>query len=182
MAYIGVRKPYIAKRVSAGVYEAMIAFGKATSFEESPNVSDATLYGDDALAESERGATSANLTLGTTDIPKEIEAPMFGHTETEGEIVANIDDVAAYCGFAVIGVKKVDGVRKFEARVYPKTQWSEPGTNLTTRGESTEFQTPSTEGVAMAEDGGVWRYKEDFDTEAAAITYIQSKLPTSTNP
>jgi phi13 family phage major tail protein len=179
MAYIGVRKPYVAKRTGVGAYGTLQVFGKATTFEEAPNVGEATLYGDDALAESERGVTSAALTLGTTDIPAAVFTEVFGHTQaqTGNEITSNIDDSAPYCGFAVIGVKKVDGVRKYEARVYPKTQWAEPTTTLTTRGENTEFQTPSVSGTAMAEDGGVWRYQQDFDTEAAAIEYIQTKLP-----
>ena len=180
MAYVGVRKPFVAPFAqTAGKYLTPIAFGKATTFEETPNVAEATLYGDDALAESERGITSAALSLGTTHIPDEAIEPMFGHQTTEGEQVSNIDDAAGYCGFAVIGVKKVNGVRSYEARVYPKTQWSEPGTNLTTKGESTEFQTPSAEGTALPNDDGVWRFIESFDTEAAAVAYINTKFPTT---
>lgn len=177
MAYIGVRKPYIAPLKANGTYEDPILVAKATSFEETPNTSEATLYGDDALAESDRGVNSAALTLGTTDFPQSAATAMFGHGTTEGEETANIDDNTGYCGFAVIGKKQVNGVKTYEARVYPKTQWSEPATTLNTRGESTEFQTPSTSGVAMANDDGDWRYKQEFPTEAEAISYIQSKFP-----
>ena len=180
MAYVGVRKPFVAPfGETAGKYLTPIAFGKATTFEETPNVAEATLYGDDALAESERGITSAALSLGITHIPDEAVEPMFGHQTSEGEQVSDIDDAAGYCGFAVIGVKKVNGVRSYEARVYPKTQWSEPSTSLQTRGESTEFQTPSAEGTALPDDNGVWRYIENFDTEAAAVAYINTKFPTT---
>ena len=180
MAYIGVRKPFVVPFGStAGKYGAKVAFGKATSFEESPNNSNATLYGDDAMAESDKAVTSANLTLGTTDIPAAAAAVLFNHTSADGVETANIDDAQGYCGFAVIGVKVVNGVKSYEARVYPKTQWSEPGTSLTTRGESTEFQTPSTEGVAMANDDGDWRYIKECTTEADALTFIDSKFPTT---
>ena len=180
MAYIGVRKPFVVPFGStAGKYGAKVAFGKATSFEESPNNSNATLYGDDALAESDKGVTSANLTVGTTDIPAAAKAVMYGHTVASDVETSNIDDEVPYCGFAVIGVKVVNGERSYEVRCYPKTQWSEPGTSITTRGESTEFQTPSTEGVAMANDDGDWRIIKDCATEADALSFIDTKFPTT---
>ena len=179
MAYIGVRKPYIAAFDTAhtGKYLAASFVGKATSFEETANTSESTLYADDGLAESERGVTSYGLSLGTSDIPEEMQEVMFGHNVTTHLITTNQDDASPYVGFAVIGVKQVDGVKKYEARVYPKTQWSEPGANFTTRGESTEFQSQTLTGVAMPDASGNLRYMEDFETETAAATFIASKLP-----
>lgn len=179
MAYVGVRKPYVAAFDTAhtGKYLASSFLGKAVSFEESPNTSDATLYADDVLAESDRGVTSYALTLGTSDIPEGMQTTLFGHTVSSHLITSNADDAPPYVGFATIGVKQVDGVKIYEARVYPKTQWSEPGTSINTRGESTEFQTQSISGIAMADSSGNLRYMEDFETETAAASFIASKLP-----
>ena len=58
MAYIGLRKPFVYPMAAeGGGYEAAIPFGKAVSFSDTPNISEASLYGDDALAESERAVT-----------------------------------------------------------------------------------------------------------------------------
>ncbi len=116
MAYIGLRKPiiYPLDSVNAGNYMDGVAFGKAVSFSMTPNIAEAQLYGDDILAESEKAVTSATLSLGTTDVPDACKKTMFGHKEESGsgtykEYTYNVDDNPEYVGFAVIGVKKVDG-------------------------------------------------------------------------
>lgn len=179
MAYVGVRKPYFFPMDTAhpGKFLDPMFIGKATTFEETANTSEATLYADDVLAESDRGVTSYGLTLGTSDIPHEVAEAMFGHAISSDVLTSNADDAPPYGGFAVIGKKQVDGVISYEARVYPKTQWSEPGLSVNTRGESTEFQTQSTSGIAMADANGDLRYLQEFDTEAAAITFITGKFP-----
>lgn len=176
MAYVGARKPIIAPLNSDGTYGTPVAWGKVVNFSEAPNSTSAELYGDDALAESEKATTGAGLTLGTTDIPDAVQEPLFGHSATDGERIANINDEAGYCGMALIGSKKVNGVRSYEARFYPKTQWNDPSVDINTRAGSTEFQTPSTEGTAMPLDNGDWRYVEEFATEAAALAYINGKF------
>ena len=177
MAYIGLRKPIIFPMAAEGsTYESGIPCGKAVSFSDTPNVSEASLYGDDVLAESEKAVTSSTLSLGTTDVPDNCKEPMFGHAAASSEYTYNVDDVAPYVGFAVIGVKKVDGVRKFEAKAYPKTQWSEPSVTINTRGESTEFTTPSTEGTALPDDSGDYKWEQSFDTEAEALEWVNTKF------
>ena len=177
MAYIGLRKPIVfpydakTKKYTAGV-----AFGKAVDFSDTPNTASAELYGDDGLAESEKAVTSSALSLGTTDVPDNCKTVMFGHTASENEYTYNVDDEAPYIGFAVIGVKKVDGVRSFEAKAYPLTQWEEPTVTIQTRGESTSFTTPSTNGTALPNDDGDYKWEESFPTEAAALTWINGKF------
>ena len=182
MAFIGLRKPFVSKatiNASTGAitYEnTLTAFGKAVSFNDTPNVAEASLYGDDELAESEKAVTSSTLSLGTTDIPAACKDKMFGHTATSNEYAYNIDDESNYCGFAIIGVKKVSGTRSYEAKFYPKTQWKEPTIDYSTRGENTEFTTPSTEGTAMPDKDGNYKFEEDFETESAAMAWINSKF------
>ena len=184
MAYIGLRKPMVFPfdPVNSGKYLDGVAFGKAVSFSMSPNVAEASLYGDDILAESEKAVTSATLSLGTTDIPEKCKETMFGHKEgsegtTHKEYTYNVDDDSAYVGFAVVGVKKIDGKRIFEVQVFPKTQWKDPSVEIQTRGESTAFTTPSTEGTALPVDSGDYKYEQCFETESEAIEYIKKKFP-----
>ena len=186
MAFIGLRKPYFSKATIApttGVitYGTPFALGKAVSFNDTPNVAEANLYGDDALAESEKAVTSSALSLGTTDIPDSAKADVFGHTKdtTSNEYEYNVDDSPEYCGFAVLGKKKVDGAVSYEAKFYPKTQWSEPSVDYQTRGENTEFTTPSTNGTAMADKDGNYKYEKTFSGETAeadALAWINSKF------
>ena len=181
MAYIGLRKPIVAKatiNASTGAitYATPKAWGKAVSFSDTPNTTNVELYGDDSLAESEKAVTSSALSLGTTDVPDALKTEMFGHTATSNEYAYNIDDESEYVGFAVVGVKKVDGVRSFESKFYPKTQWQEPTVDYQTRGESTEFTTPSTEGTALPDKNGNYKFEETFETEAAALAWVNSKF------
>ena len=183
MAYIGLRKPivYPFDTVNSGKYLDGVPFGKAVSFSMSPNIAEASLYGDDILAESEKAVTSATLSLGTTDVPDNCKKLMFGHKEGDGgethkEYTYNVDDNAAYVGVAVIGVKKVDGKRVFEVQAFPKTQWKDPSVEIQTRGESTQFTTPSTEGTALPIDSGDYKYEQSFESESEALAYLQKKF------
>lgn len=190
MAYIGLRKPIVAKATidettGAISYGTPFAFGKAVSFNDSPNIAEASLYGDDTLAESEKAVTSSALSLGTTDIPDQAKTEMYGHKKSteqgSNEIAYNVDDESAYVGFGVIGVKKVDGVRSFEAGFYPKTQWEEPSVDKSTRGENTEFTTPSTNGTALPDKNGDYKFEESFPTETAAIAWMNGKFGVTGN-
>jgi len=181
MAYIGLRKPIVAKatinaETGAITYATPKAWGKAVSFSDTPNSTNVELYGDDQLAESEKAITSSALSLGTTDVPDDLKTDMFGHKKTDSEFAYNVDDESEYAGFAVIGVKKVDGVRSFESKFYPKTQWTEPTVDYQTRGESTEFTTPSTEGSALPDKDGNYKFEENFETEAAALAWVNTKF------
>lgn len=180
MAYIGLRKPFVYEKDSQneGKYKAGVAFGKAVSFSDTPNIAEASLYGDDTLAESEKAVTSSTLSLGTTDVPDNCKKIMFGHEGSEGAgFTYTVDDLASEVGFAVIGVKKVDGKRSFECKAYPRTQWKEPSITINTRGETTEFATPSTEGTALPNDEGVYKWEQSFDTEAEALEWLATKFP-----
>lgn len=67
--------------------------------------------------------------------------------------------------------------RLFEVQAFPKTQWKDPSTEIQTRGESTQFTTPSTEGTALPNDDGVYKFEECFDTETEALAYLAKKFP-----
>jgi hypothetical protein len=65
--------------------------------------------------------------------------------------------------------------KKYCAVWYPKTKYNEPSDESQTRGDSIEYLTPSIEGGIFALDNGDWRYKEIFDTEAAALAWLKNK-------
>ena len=73
-------------------------------------------------------------------------------------------------------MKKVDGKRVFEVQAFPKTQWKDPSVEIQTRGESTQFTTPSTEGTALPIDSGDYKYEQSFESESEALAYLQKKF------
>lgn len=182
MAYIGLRKPYVGKWTADGKYETPVLCGKAIAFDISPNYAEATLNGDDSVAENVREFTSADLTLGTTYLPTKIYEIMFGHTVTEASegkganVKFNANDSAEYVGIGIIQPQMIDGKKTYQAMFIYKAKFSEPSESYETKGDSITFGTPSISGNAYAQEDGNWREKEDFDTEASAIEWITKKF------
>lgn len=174
MAYIGLKKPIIGKRTGAKTYEDATALGKAVSMSITPNYNEASLYGDDALAEYDKYFKDADIVLGTTTIPIEMQKMMFGHTVSENQVSSNANDENNYCGVGIMSVEKVDGKTKYAAIFLYKVKFSEPSDEFTTRGDSIEYKTPSISGKASAEDDGAWRETNVFDTESDAYDWILS--------
>lgn len=178
MAYIGLRKPIVGRRKAAGSYETPFTFGKAVSLNIAPNYAEGSLYADDIQAEYDKEFNYAEVTLGTSTIPIQAHQHMFGHTVVEAEksVVANANDENNYIGLGWITVEKVDGVRSFIGNFLPKVKFSEPTEDYTTKGESIEYKTPSISGRALAEDDGLWKSVKSFETEAEAVTWINSQF------
>ena len=59
-----------------------------------------------------------------------------------------------------------------------KAKFKLPDYSLSTKGETVEFQTPSLEAQILRDDSSPsqWQYWNDYDTEAAALAALQTKL------
>lgn len=178
MAYIGLKKPIIGKRTGAKKYSAPSALGKAVSMSITPNYNEASLYGDDALAEYDKYFKDADVTLGTTTIPMEMHNTLFGHTVNAEEktVSSNANDENNYVGVGIMSVEKVDGTTTYAAMFIYKVKFSEPSDEFTTRGDSIEYKTPSISGKASAEDDGAWKETKTFDTEKEALAWIYTQF------
>lgn len=150
--------------------------GKAISFSFEPTVSDASLYADDGLAESDTSVTGGSITMGLDRYDLTTMAELLGHTITDGEVVDNINDVAPYVGCGRITRLMVDGEQKFRATLLKLCKFSEPNDDDNTRGESVEFGTYELSGTMVVPQDGNWRMREVFDTEAEAVTYLTNLL------
>ena len=85
---------------------------------------------------------------------------------------------AGITGFGYYRGKKMGGVKKYEGIWYPRTVFKKINESTSTKGESIAFQTPSLSGTIMrvyGYNGGVWRERKLFDTEAEAIAYVKGK-------
>lgn len=187
MAVIGLKMPVFAKIATQGggvrpTYSNGKVIAKAVSAELTINTASAVLYADDAEDERDESFVSGTITFGINDLTYDVEELMFGskagsNSET-GEIIDAADDIAPEGGFGYYRVKKMGGIKKYEGIWYPRTVFKKANESTSTKGESIAFQTPSLSGTIMrvyGYNGGVWRERKLFDTEAEAIAYVKGK-------
>lgn len=177
MAKIGLRNFYysVATEGTDGTltYNGATKPGKAVSFSFEPNVSSATLYADDAIAESDTSVNGGTCTMGIDRYDLATQAALLGHTySAENGLAANKDDVAPYVGLARIVTLMVDGSLKFRGVFFPKVKFQEPSSDNSTKGETTEFGTYEIQGTVVPAVSGEWRQEQMFDTQAAADAWI----------
>lgn len=187
MAKIGLTNIWWGKLTEAedgaATYDGAKSFGKAVSCKVSVTNNDATLYAEDALAESDKSFNSASVTLGVADDDDTIFAPILGHKVssagkgvTGGEMVRNANDVAPYIGLGRVITKMVNGAVKYKGEFLYKVKFSEPSQEDQTKGEKVDFKTPEIEGSAASLANGNWSAAQTFDTKDAAVTWVKGKL------
>ena len=126
MATIGLDKLFYSK-ITEGengdeTYATPVALAKAMTAELSVELAEATLYADDGAAEVVKEFQSGTLTLGVDDIGKSVAEDLTGAVIDENGVL-----IRYFWLYRVI--------------------FGIPATNLTTKGESIEFSTPSIEGT-----------------------------------
>lgn len=194
MATIGLSKPYYAVYSNTGTavtYASGAVMGKATEANiEIETSDDNNLYGDNAIAETDRQFTGGTLTLSTTDLSQEVSKAILGLTEQavgtiEGvtdeevqELIYDDTQVTPYLGVGFIVKKKVDGAIKWRGIVLTKVMFSIPADAATTQGESIEWQVPELSATIMRDDSAthMWKREATFTTEAQAEAYIKDRL------
>ena len=173
MAFVGLRKPFIAPLTDGTTYEKPFFCGKAIGITITPSYAEGGLYGDDVQAEYDKEFRYADVSLNTTTLPKEAHEKMFGHkTEDTDVVVHNVDDEAGYVGMAWISLEKVGGKTSYVANFLPKVKFAEPAGDYATKGENIEYKTPTITGRALANDEGVWKKTKACTSETEAITQI----------
>ena len=159
-------------------YAGAKSFGKAVSAKVDVSTNDATLYADDALAESDNSFQSAKVTLGVADDDMTIFAEILGHkvAESGGEMVRSADDAAPWVGLGRVVTKMVGGKYVYKGEFLYKVKFSEPSQEDSTKGESVDFSTPEIEGTAVTLANGDWSAAQVFDTKSAAVEWVKGKL------
>jgi hypothetical protein len=71
-------------------------------------------------------------------------------------------------------------VRNYKVEFLSKVKFGEPSEENATKGESVEFGTTEIEGTVAALANGEWSKAKVFESETAAITYLESLFGTST--
>lgn len=191
MAFIGMKHPVFAPITSmpAGslpTYGTGFVVGLALEAKVDITMASSKLYGDDAIAESDKSFQSGKITLGIDDLSKDVIVDWLGSTDvTVGGVPAIRDagnNASPEGGFGYYRVRKKGGVRSIRAYWYYRTQWGQPSESSKTKGENIEWQTLSLEGDVMAvpDTDNTWRDIADFDTEAAAAAWLDGLANTGT--
>lgn len=151
--------------------------GKAVSCKVAITNNDATLYADDALAESDTSFNNGTVTMGIDEDDDKTMAELLGHTVSEeGGMVRNASDTAPYVGLGRIITKMVNGKYKYKVEFLYKVKFSEPSQDNTTKGDKVDFSTVEIEGKVNALANGKWSTTKTFETKQEAITFLEGLL------
>ena len=202
MAGIGLSFPYYGiynfdSAENTVTYNQGGEIGKAVSADiEISTSEDNNLYGNNAIAETDRQFTGGTITLGTTELSQEVSRAILGAVLQKLEAIEGVTDanvyeliydnrqVTPYLGIGVIQKKKVDNAICWRAIVLCKVMFAVPSESFTTQGESIEWQTPEISGTIMRDDTAnqTWKREATFTTEAQAQAYLRQRLGVGVNP
>lgn len=151
MATIGLDKlfyaPITEDENEEETYGTPVQLAKAISVELSVELAEAVLYADDGIAQIIKEFNSGTLTLGVDDIGLSAASELTGaEIDSNGVLVSTSEDDGkpVAVGFRA---KKANG--KYRYFWLYRVKFAVPATNLETKGESINFQTPSIEGTVM---------------------------------
>lgn len=165
------------------VYSGAQTLGKAISCNVDIESNDASLYADDTLVETDTSFQKGTVTIGIDEEDITTMAALLGHTVSSSSpyiMTRKSSDIAPYVGLGRIVTKMINGAYKYKVEFLYKVKFSEPKAENNTRGESTEFGTYELEGTIAALSDGSWSVTQQFDTKAAALTYLESLLAAPT--
>ena len=151
MATIGLDRLYYAKITEDAngdeTYSTPTSLAKAMQADLSVELAEATLYADDGPAEVVKEFKSGTLSLGIDDIGKTTAEDLTGaQIDDNGVVISASEDGGdpVAIGFRA---KKSNG--KYRYFWLYRVKFGIPATNLTTKGDSITFSTPTIEGTVL---------------------------------
>ena len=151
MATIGLDKLYYSKITEDAsgneTYGDPQPLAKAMTAELSVELAEATLYADDGAAEVVKEFQSGTLTLGVDNIGLSVAADLTGAAIDSNNVLVSASEDGGDPVAVGFRAKKANG--KYRYFWLYRVKFGIPATNLTTKGESIEFSTPSIEGTVM---------------------------------
>lgn len=181
MATIGLDKLYYAKITEdengEETYENPKFLAKAMSADLSVELAEATLYADDGAAEVVKEFQSGTLSLGVADIGAAIAEDLTGAKIDDNKVLISASEDGGSPVAVGFRAKKANG--KYRYFWLYRVKFGIPATNLTTKGESIEFSTPTIEGTVMrrnkqdAQGKHPWKAEvseDDPEVSASVIT------------
>lgn len=180
MATIGLDKLFYSKITEnendEETYATPVPLAKAMTAELSIELAEATLYADDGASEIVKNFQSGTLTLGIDDIGTAVAEDLTGAKIDSNKVLISVGEDGG-CPVAVgFRAKKSNG--KYRYFWLYRVKFGIPATNLTTKGGSIEFSTPSIEGTVTrrnkpdSQDKHPWEAEISEDDTGVAIDTI----------
>ena len=149
MATIGLDKLFYSKITEnengEETYATPVPLAKAMTAELSIELAEATLYADDGASEIVKEFQSGTLTLGIDDIGTAVAEDLTGAKIDSNKVLISAGEDGGCPDAVGFRAKKSNG--KYRYFWLYRVKFGIPATNLTTKGESIEFSTPSIEGT-----------------------------------
>lgn len=194
MAFTGLK--YIAVGVlsteptasSAPVYTSGKILAKAITANLTITRNNVVLRADDSDAEMDDTITGISVEIGMDHLSDADRVTYMGYaskagaTTSDPTLYMDSDAPSPYVGVGYIRVGQVENVATYEASLIAKAKLSENNENAQTKGETTNFQTPSVtaRGVQVVNwvkgSGTGFRVKASFATEASALAWLKTQL------
>ena len=151
MATIGLDKLFYAKitedQDGNETYAEPVSLAKAMTAELSVELAEATLYADDGAAEIVKEFQSGTLSLGVADIGSAVAEDLTGAKIDDNKVLISSSEDGGDPVAVGFRAKKANG--KYRYFWLYRVKFGIPATNLTTKGESIEFSTPTIEGTVL---------------------------------
>ena len=175
MATIGLDKLYYSKITedAGGIetYGTPIQLAKAMKADLSVELAEATLYADDGPAEIVKEFKSGKLSLGIDDIGITAAEDLTGAQIDDNHVVVSGSEDGGTPVAVGFRAKKANG--KYRYFWLYRVVFGIPATNLTTKGDSITFSTPTVEGTVLRRnkpDGnGKHPWKAEVNEDDASV-------------
>lgn len=200
MAKIGLSKPYYAIYSNTGTtvtYSKGGVIGKYTEFSlELEDGDNNILYADNGPAESDNSFAGGTATVTTDDLIAERMLAILGlkkeaitepalSTKDAYWLVFDDDQNTPYIGLGGIIKKKINNATKYQAFILTKIQFTNPGLEAVTQGETIEWQTQELSATIMRSDEAKARWfmiSNELDSEEDAEKIIKAHLNITDTP
>ena len=200
MAKIGSSKPYYAIYSNTGTtvtYSNGGVIGKYTEFSlELEDGDNNILYADNGPAESDNSFAGGTATVTTDDLIAERMLAILGlkkeaitepalSTKDAYWLVFDDDQDTPYIGLGGIIKKKINNATKYQAFILTKIQFTNPGLEAVTQGETIEWQTQELSATIMRSDEAKARWfmiSNELDSEEDAEKIIKAHLNITDTP
>jgi len=151
MATIGLDSLFYAKITEDAkgleTYATPQVLAKAIKADLGIELAEADLFADDALAHAIKLFKSGKLSLGVEDIGVAVAADLTGATiDKNGVLIAAGEDDGC---LVAVGFRALKPNGKYRHFWLYRVKFAVPSTNLETKGDSIQFQTPTVEGKIM---------------------------------
>ena len=182
MATIGLDKLFYSKITEdengEETYATPVPLAKAMTAELSIELAEATLYADDGASEIVKEFQSGTLTLGIDDIGTAVAEDLTGAKIDSNKVLISAGEDGGTPVAVGFRAKKSNG--KYRYFWLYRIKFGIPATNLTTKGESIEFSTPSIEGTVTrrnkpdSQGKHPWKAEVNEDDTAVNSTTISN--------